>query len=117
MGNLPLGKAPGAVVTAKQVIDEHGDGLYLKGKTAVVTGGNSGIGLETCKGNFCSMPFKSYTNNFHPRKKHWPVQVVASLCALDLLRQVPCNRICFDVTSCPKSAEKAIKQELLQSGK
>eukprot|EP01038_Epipyxis_sp_PR26KG_P011860 gene11860-15870_t len=39
----------GAVITAKQVMDQFGTGLYLKGKTAVVTGGNSGIGLETCK--------------------------------------------------------------------
>lgn len=36
--------------TALDVIQHYGVGKYLDGKTAVVTGGNSGIGLETCKG-------------------------------------------------------------------
>lgn len=40
---------PGAKLTAKQVLDRFGDGMYLKRKVAIVTGGNSGIGLETCK--------------------------------------------------------------------
>jgi len=35
--------------TARQVVIGCGEGEYLAGKTAVVTGGNSGIGLETCK--------------------------------------------------------------------
>src|SRR5690349_10858952 len=39
----------GAKSTAKEVIEKFGKGQYLTGITAVVTGGNSGIGLETCK--------------------------------------------------------------------
>lgn len=39
----------GAKTTALEVVRHFGEGAYLKGKTAVVTGGNSGIGLEACK--------------------------------------------------------------------
>ena len=39
----------GARATSKQIIDRYGEGDYLRGRTAIVTGGNSGIGLETCK--------------------------------------------------------------------
>ena len=35
--------------TAKQIVDFFGQGQYLRGRTAIVTGGNSGIGLETVK--------------------------------------------------------------------
>jgi NADPH:quinone reductase-like Zn-dependent oxidoreductase len=35
--------------TAIEIVRSHGEGSYLKGKTYIVTGGNSGIGLETCK--------------------------------------------------------------------
>lgn len=35
--------------TALDVIKAFGEGKYLTGKTAIVTGGNAGIGLETCK--------------------------------------------------------------------
>lgn len=45
MGNKPAG----ASKTAKEVVDEFGTGKYLQGRTAIVTGGNSGVGLETCK--------------------------------------------------------------------
>jgi NAD(P)-dependent dehydrogenase (short-subunit alcohol dehydrogenase family) len=41
--------ALGAKSTAKQVIEKFGSDDYLKGTTAIVTGGNSGIGVETCK--------------------------------------------------------------------
>lgn len=37
------------VCPRSQVIEQFGEGKYLTGKTAIVTGGNSGIGLETCK--------------------------------------------------------------------
>jgi hypothetical protein len=36
--------AIGVHTTAKEIIDESGEGAYLKGKTFIVTGGNSGIG-------------------------------------------------------------------------
>lgn len=35
--------------TALEVLNTYGTGKYLAGKTAIVTGGNSGIGLETVK--------------------------------------------------------------------
>jgi len=35
--------------TAKQVVEAYGKDDYLSGKTAVVTGGNAGLGLETVK--------------------------------------------------------------------
>lgn len=46
-GGGSLGKAS----TAKQVMDHYAQGSprFLLGKCAVVTGGNAGIGLETCK--------------------------------------------------------------------
>ena len=39
----------GAHSTAKEVVEKFGTKQYLKGITAIVTGGNSGIGTETCK--------------------------------------------------------------------
>ena len=39
----------GAKTTAKEVVEKYGKGQYLAGITAIVTGGNSGIGVETCK--------------------------------------------------------------------
>lgn len=50
MGQIIITNALGAKSTALDVIQHYGVGKYLDGKTAVVTGGNSGIGLETCKG-------------------------------------------------------------------
>ena len=47
------GKALGAKSTAKEELEHyaHGGNVqgFLLGKTAIVTGANSGIGLETCK--------------------------------------------------------------------
>ena len=39
----------GKYTTAKNIIDAYGQGKYLSGKTAIVTGGNSGLGTETVK--------------------------------------------------------------------
>lgn len=39
----------GSKSNAIDVVHAIGEGKYLAGKTAIVTGGNSGIGLETCK--------------------------------------------------------------------
>ena len=49
LGDASATSALGVKSTAKEVVDLFGEGEYLKGKTAIVTGGNSGIGLETCK--------------------------------------------------------------------
>ncbi len=46
MGNSHT-SALGATTTARQVIEHYS--VDLRGRTAIVTGGNSGIGLETCK--------------------------------------------------------------------
>jgi hypothetical protein len=35
----------GSSSTAKEVIETYGKGQYLQGKVAIVTGGNSGIGM------------------------------------------------------------------------
>ena len=49
LSNSKLDKKFGKHSTAKEIIDSHGQSKYLSGKTIIVTGGNSGIGLETCK--------------------------------------------------------------------
>ena len=43
--SMKLGRKSSAI----DVIRSFGEGKFLVGKTAIVTGGNSGIGLETCK--------------------------------------------------------------------
>lgn len=35
--------------TTLEILNEYGEGEYLQGKTALVTGGNAGIGLNLCK--------------------------------------------------------------------
>lgn len=48
-GFLSQSRKYGKTSTAKEIVDGHGGMNSLVGKTAIVTGGNSGIGLETCK--------------------------------------------------------------------
>lgn len=49
MGNASSSDVMCYSSTSLDVVNKYGSGDYLKGRTAVVTGGNSGIGLETCK--------------------------------------------------------------------
>ena len=51
MGHATSSDMLGKYSTAQEVVIKYGNGNanWLSGKTAVVTGGNSGIGLETCK--------------------------------------------------------------------
>ncbi len=58
MGNASSSAALGAKSTAVDVLNHFGQGKaenFLAGNLAVVTGGNSGIGLETCKVRNASM--------------------------------------------------------------
>ena len=114
----------GAHSAAKDVVLSCGDGQFLAGRTALVTGGNSGIGLETCKalasaGCKVLMCSRSVENGEKMIKEELAVEglggysLSAEQLALVQVRQLDLNSLGSVRTFCDKVLEEKLALDYL----